>query len=189
MAHRYPKDRFDTAPERHSRIGAHRAPARRGRGWIGFAWAALATVILVGIGVVWILQVNNSINVPKGFGFFGSDSTPTATATSTPTPTITPTIDPKLSVMVLNGTPTTGLAGDVANQLSAAGWTIASRGNASENDITKTVVYYSDDANEGAALGAAKSLKGAKVSIVKTDAYVDSGAALTVVVGSDYAGG
>ena len=30
------------------RVGAHRAPKKRGGGWIGFGWAVLATGVLVG---------------------------------------------------------------------------------------------------------------------------------------------
>ena len=44
-------DRFDNLPEGLLRIGAHRAAAKRGRGWIAFAWAALATGILVALGL------------------------------------------------------------------------------------------------------------------------------------------
>ena len=47
-----PRDRFDDVPADLARVGAHRAPARRGRGFVTFAWAALATGALVGAGVL-----------------------------------------------------------------------------------------------------------------------------------------
>lgn len=187
MAEKYPEDQFDSAPENLLRVGAHRAPRRRGRGWIGFGWAALATVILVAIGVLGLNAINGNIQVPGGF--FGSGSSGTPTASSTPTATITPIVNAKLNVTVLNGTTVEGLATSVGDALVAKGWTVNSRTNASETNITQTTVYYSDAANEAAALGMVKSLTGAKATAVLTQAFAETGADLTVVVGSDYATG
>jgi hypothetical protein len=180
MAEKYPKDRFDTIPDDLSRVGAHRTPRPKGRGWIGFGWAALATVVLVGLGIFGLSLVNGSIS------FQGSTTSASPTPTPTPTPTIVPTVDPNLSVFVLNGTTTTGLANTVADKLTAAGWKVSSRANASDNTLSQTMVYYSDPKNEAAALGLAQSLPGAKVAV--TQDYVATGADLTVVIGSDYAG-
>jgi hypothetical protein len=182
MAEKYPKDRFDTIPDDLSRVGAHRTPRPKGRGWIGFGWAALATVVLVGLGIFGLSLVNGSISFQGGT----TSASPTPTATPTPTPTIVPTVDPNLSVFVLNGTTTTGLANTVADKLTAAGWKVSSRANASDNTLSQTMVYYSDPKNEAAALGLAQSLPGAKVAV--TQDYVATGADLTVVIGSDYAG-
>lgn len=187
MAEKYPEDQFDSAPENLLRVGAHRAPRRRGRGWIGFGWAVLATAILVAIGVLGLNAINGNIQVPGGF--FGSGSSRTPTASSTPTPTITPIVNPKLNVTVLNGTTVEGLATSVSDTLTADGWTVKSRTNASQSDIAQTTVYYSDAANKAAALGMVKSLSGTKATAVLTQAFVETGADLTVVVGSDYAAG
>jgi hypothetical protein len=181
MAEKYPKDRFDTIPDDLRRIGAHRTPRPRGRGWIGFGWAALATVVLIGLGVFGLSLVNGSIS------FKGASPSISATPTPTPTPTIVPTVDPNLSVFVLNGTTTSGLANSVGDKLVAAGWKVDSRANASETDLTKTIVYYSDAKNQAAALGVAQSLPGATVA--ETQDYVATGADLTVVIGSDFATG
>lgn len=185
MAEKYPEDQFDSAPENLLRVGAHRAPRRRGRGWIGFGWAVLATAILVAAGVFGLNAINGDIHVPGGF--FGSAASGTPTASSTPTPTITPIVNGKLNVTVLNGTSVEGLATKVGDTLVAAGWKVDSRTNASQSDIKQTTVYYSDTANEAAALGMVKSLSGAKATAVLTQSFVDTGADLTVVVGSDYA--
>jgi hypothetical protein len=179
MANKYPKDRFDSVPDNLQRVGAHRAPRAKGQAWVGFAWAALATAVLIGIGVVGLFAVNSGINFT---GAIGGSSTPTATPT--PTPTIVPTVNPSLNVNVLNGTTTTGLATSVGNTLTKAGWKVGATGNASLTTITQTVVYYSDAANKAAALGVAQSLPGATVAM--TQDFVASGADLTVVVGSDY---
>jgi len=66
----YPKDRFDQLPEDLQRIGAHRGPAKKGRGWIGFAWALLATGVLIfgglfAIGKVLGIDLGISIFAPS----------------------------------------------------------------------------------------------------------------------------
>jgi cell division septation protein DedD len=176
MANKYPKDRFDVVPDDISRVGAHRTPPKKGRGWIAFGWAALATVILVAIGVVGLLLLNGNLN-------FKDSGATTPTATASPTPTITPTVNPALNVTVLNGTTESGLATSLANTLTAAGWKVTT-GNASASNITSTVVYYSNAANEAAALGVVKSIPGATIELTQT--FAETGADLTVVVGSDY---
>lgn len=200
MAEKYPKDRFDTAPENLQRVGAHRSPRRRGRGWIGFLWALLAVVILVGLGVFGLFIINGNINFSSPQA--GTSGTPSATApapttssaapshspspspSSTPTPE--PTIDPDLRVTVLNGTTARGVAAAVSKAITADGWSVHTVGNASRGDFTQTVVYYSDPANKEAALGLVKSLTGAKATAVLSQTFAGTTADLTVVVGSDY---
>ncbi|MFF2053270.1 LytR C-terminal domain-containing protein [Leifsonia sp. NPDC058194] len=182
MAEKFPRDRFDEIPGDIQRVGAHRAPRPRGRGWIAVGWAALAVVVLVGAGIFGLSLVNGSIS------FTGSTSSGSATPTPTPTPTptIVPTVDPSLTVNVLNGTATAGLGGKVGDVLTAAGWKVGAVANADMTDLAKTVVYYSDPAKEAAALGVAQSLPGA--TIQNTQDFADTGADITVVIGSDYAG-
>lgn len=182
MAEKYPKDRFDAIPDDLQRVGAHRAPRPRGRGWIAFGWAALATVLLVGLGVFGLSLVNGSISF---HGTTGGGS-PTATRTATPTPSIVPTVNPALTVNILNGTATEGLGAKASAALKAAGWKIGAVANADQTDLKETVVYYSDAKNEAAALGVAKSLP--KATVQETQDFVATGADITVVLGSDYTG-
>jgi hypothetical protein len=181
MAETFPKDRFDAIPDDLERVGAHRAPRKKGRGWMWFAWSALATVILIAAGVLGLYLINGNINFKNPFP---SSTTATPTVTPTPTPTITPTVNPALKVTVLNGTTIDGAASSVATTLQNAGWQNVATANANDTTITKTVVYYSDEANKAAALGVAQSLPGS--TIAQTQVYVDSGADITVVIGSDY---
>lgn len=178
-----PRDRFDDVEDVPHRIGAHRAPSRGGRGWIAFAWAAFATGVLVGLGVIVLFVIDGSLGVPS----FGPEaqSTPTATVTTTPTPTVTPTVDPSLAVTVLNGTTSSGLAGRVGGVLTDAGWHVTATANASATDIQATTVYFQSEGDRGAALGVARSLPGARVAL--TQDYAATGADLTVVLGADYA--
>jgi len=183
MAETFPKDRFDVIPDDLERVGAHRAPRKLGRGWLWFAWSALATIVLIAAGVFGLFLINGNLNIKDVFPG-STTAAPTVTATQTPTPTITPTVNPALHVTVLNGTTIDGAAGSVATTLQNAGWQNVDTANASDTTITKTIVYYSTPANEAAALGVAQSLPGSTVAL--TQVYVDSGADITVVIGSDY---
>ncbi|HEY9499855.1 MAG TPA: LytR C-terminal domain-containing protein [Terrimesophilobacter sp.] len=179
----YPEDRFDELPPDLLRVGAHRAPVRKGRGWIGFGWAVLATVLLTVVGLVGLAALDSKINFD--LPFFQGQETPTPSPT--PTPTAQPTIDPALPLNILNGTPTPGLATQVGNTLLAQGWKgaaegIGSRANAATTDVEKTVVYYSDPQYEGAARGIVLALKAGEIRLSAD--Y--PGSVITVVIGLDY---
>lgn len=179
----YPKDRFDELPPDLLRVGAHRAPAKRGRGWIGFGWAALATVLLTVVGLVGLAALNNKINFDLPFLQGQETQTPSPSST----PTAEPTLDPAVPLNILNGTPTPGLATQVGDALLAQGWKgaaegIGSRANAATTDIEKTVVYYSDPQYEGAARGIVLALKTGEIRL--SSDY--PGSVITVVIGTDY---
>ena len=116
-------DRFDRLPADLERVGAHRAVAKQGRGWVGFAWAALATGILVVGGLFGLsLLCTVDLGLPNFSGGDGSTPTPSAT----PTPTAAPLTDPAtltperaIQITVLNGSPTEGLDDVVGGQLAA----------------------------------------------------------------------
>ena len=192
-----PTDRFDTIPADLHRTGAHRGPRRKGRGWIAFAWAALATGVIVAGGVVGLAVINNNIQFT---GILGGTTASTPTPEPTEAPAITPTVDPALTVTILNGTETAGLAASVGDAMREAGWEgVGSTANASATDFKTTTVYYVDPANEAAALGLADSLfakatadataNGVTLSITsvrveQSDQF--QGAQLTVVLGADF---
>ncbi|CAN5125674.1 hypothetical protein BH09ACT3_BH09ACT3_05290 [soil metagenome] len=179
----YQKDRFDSVPDDLLRTGAHRAPARKGHGWISFAWAALATGVLVVAGVVGLSVVNGTLEID--FPFLAGEES--ATPTPTPTQTAEPLLDPAVPITILNGTPTAGLATQVGDLLVAQGWGGASietgsRANAAQRDVEDTVVYYSDPANEGAARALVLALQVGEIKL--SDVYTAS--PLTIVLGADY---
>ncbi|QJU52533.1 LytR C-terminal domain-containing protein [Herbiconiux sp. KACC 21604] len=183
MAH-FTQDSFDSLPAHPARVGAHRGPRPRGRGWVVLAWAALATVLLVGAGVVYLSVINNNIQFTDAFG---GSSTSTDAPEAEPTeaaPAVTPITDGTLPVTILNGTEVVGLAGRVGESAVANGWNIATMANASTSDFATTTVYYEDPANEAAALGLAQLLGGVPTELSSSF----QGAALTVVLGTDYAG-
>ena len=182
MAHEFEKDRFDTHAPALDRVGAHRAPGRKGRGWIGFWWALGATVLLIGVGVVGIFAINNRLDFSSIPGL--SSSNAAATPTATAAPAVEPTVDPEQTINVLNGSTNDGVAASVSDTLTAAGWVVRATGNASTDTEATTVIYYSETSQEGAARGVAASLPGAQ--IVLSSNFVESGAAMTIVVGNDY---
>jgi hypothetical protein len=178
---RYPDDRFDEPQDAQLRVGAHRAAPKKGRGWIAFGWAALATAVLIIAGVT-------ALTLATGSGLpFTQSSTAPAASTTPPQQTAEPKLDPDLVISILNGTPTRGLANQVGDDLVAEGWDgaavgVGSRANASSQDIDKTVVYYSDPADEAAARALALALKVGDV--VHSDDF--PGSPVTILIGSDY---
>lgn len=181
-----PKDRFDDLPADHGRIGAHRAENPRLRGGIVLLWSAIATVVLVAVGIFGTMMATGRIAL-----FPTPESTATAPAAAEAE------IDTSYSVIVLNATPQQGLAGDVRAQVLDAGWKADDvlDSEASADDFKTTTVYYAFPEDEGAARGLAEAIGGAEV--VLNDSYqptddpntekTDEGAAkqLVIVVGLD----
>jgi LytR cell envelope-related transcriptional attenuator len=178
-------DQFDDLPENVDRIGAHRGPKVKGRGWITFAWAVLATAVLV-VGGLYVLSIFNS-SIKFGLG---PTTGSTATASSTPVPVITPIEDPKtitsrnITVTVLNGTAVVGLDTKAAAKLTAKGWNVIATANSTATNLKTSTVYYSAAADEDVAEGI-QSLLGAQ-DIQFSSAF--PGSSITVVVGSDFTG-
>jgi hypothetical protein len=169
----YPRDRFDRAPETLARVGAHRAPRRRGRGWVTFGWAALATVVLVVLGVLGLTQIDRQV-------------ADTGAAAATAAPAVTPTVDPKLDVVMLNATTPRGLAAGASRKATADGWKVTSTANADSTNVARTTVYYTTASQAGAAAGLAKSL-GVTRTVLSQKFAVEGAGRLTVVLGKDYA--
>lgn len=181
----YPRDRFDDLPEDVGRVGAHRAEQPRMRGGVVFFWAALATVILIALGIFATFVVSGRIVL-----------FPEPTPTPTPTATVTPVVDTSYSVLILNATPETGLATRMKDEVVAAGWPADTvlAGQAGATDFPETTIYYASPADLPAALGLAEVIGGARVEestvYQPTDdpaTEVDEGATkqLTIVIGLD----
>lgn len=168
------RDRFDRMPADLARVGAHRAPQRRGRGWVAFAWAALATGLLVAAGVVALTRIEGQVLAG------GSPLAPAASAAAT--------IDPKSPVVVLNGTATAGLAARAKATAAKAGWDVVSTANADSTSVATTTVYYARKGSAGAAAGLARSL-GVQHTALSPQFAASGAGRLTVVLGKDYRAG
>jgi len=148
------------------------------RGWVVFLWAALATIVLVALGIFGTLLVTGRVAL-----------FPTPEPTVTPLPIVTPVVDPTYEVLVLNATPEPGLATQMKDVVVAAGWAedtvLASE--AGSTDFPETTIYYYLPTDEAAAAGLSEVIGGAKLE--QSDVYqpADDPEArqLTVVIGLD----
>ncbi len=188
------RDRFDALKREPGRVGAHRGPIRRGGGWLGLLLflVGLAVITAAGLFVVdRIVRDTNQTGEGLDFNFpFLPQFVPTPTPTDTPTapPVVT---DPAQAVargvriMVINGTPVTGLQNTVADQLTAAGWAATiTRAAASERDILDTFVYYVDPANADIARGLAQALQLGEAKAIAPNVY--PGQDIVIVIGNDH---
>ncbi|MDY1006183.1 LytR C-terminal domain-containing protein [Curtobacterium sp. CFBP9011] len=197
---RFPRDRFDDVTDG-PRVGAHRGATRRGGGWVVFAWAALATGVLVGVGVLVLALANGSVQFTEGSG--GASSAPSSSASPTPSSGAaagsepsdqasteapaaggSPTDQGSTTLVVLNGTSTTGLAANASSKLAGAGWKVTSTGDAGTTGSTQTIVYYQQASQAAVAQGIAKSLGTSAVQ--QSSAFPN--ADVSVVLGADFTG-
>lgn len=180
----YPKDRFDDLPRDLQRRGAHRAPPKRGRGWIGLVWALVATVALIAIGLTALSLIGDHRAQPAGAPAAANTVAPSPSSTAT---AAAPKVDPKLPLTILNGTTTSQLANKAGDLLVGEGWKGAAEGvgtrlNAAEHDVAQTVVVYSDPTHESAARALVRALG---VGVVRQGNDYP-GSPVTIVLGTDY---
>ncbi len=185
----FPRDRFDEVPASLGRVGAHRAPRSRRGAWVATAWAALASGLLVVLGLYLLSTITDRVTfeIP---GFGTAEPMPTPTATPSPTATIEPIIDPAeaelpdgFTITVLNGTEVDGLGATARGLIVDPGWRVGTVTAAAQTDIEETVVFYNDPALERVAAGMV-ALLGAG-TIEQSDAF--PGAPITIVLGADFA--
>ena len=180
------RDRFDTVPDDLFRVGAHRAKAHWGRGWINVAWAVGAIIVLSTAGLWGLSQINSDFTF--GLPFFSAAEEEPEAAPGEPAPEeAEAALDPEIVITVLNGTPTAGLSTSVADYLTSQGWEgaafgVGARVNASTTDVETTLVIYNDPANEGAARAMLETLGVGELRLANT--YPAS--PLAVLVGSDF---
>lgn len=151
------------------------------RGWVVLLWAAVATVVLVAVGIFGTLVLTGRVSLD-----------PEVAPTAVPAPVVTPELDTEYNVLVLNATPEAGLATRARDQIVAAGWSpdLVLAGDAGSRDFATTTVYYPFATDEAAALALAEVIGGAEV--VQSDVYqpVDDPESrqLAVVLGVDRIG-
>ncbi len=121
------------------------APARRRRRGPGsLVLMGLVALLALVVGVVALSSLGGDDTAP--------DPTPTRADAS---PTATPTPDPaaergRTTVAVLNGTTTTGLAAELVEQLTRAGYREGPRGNNADQQRAASVVLYREGFDEPA---------------------------------------
>lgn len=183
-------DRFDDIADEPGRVGAHRAPRPRGRGFVMVAWAALASGALVVGGLYGLSLISDSVSfeIP---GFVAEpEPEPENTDEPEPEPTVDPITDPALAdlpegftITILNGAGVDGLGETARDLLTAPGWPVGTVTAAGQDDLAQTVVFYSTPDLEGVARGMAALLGVGVVEI--SDAF--PGAPITIALGLDFA--
>lgn len=174
----YPEDRFDHVPHT-GRVGAHRVNARPRFVWQYVVATALGTALLTTVGIIAVTSLNSQGKLPTG----------SPTSTSAPAPSaVKAELDPEATIVLLDGT---NANGDVAVRLDPIiaenSWgSVVSASPAASSDVEISAVFYSDPADEPAALGLAEKLGG--LSAYQTSDYDAYGARLVVLIGLDYAG-
>ncbi|MDO5619533.1 LytR C-terminal domain-containing protein [Kocuria sp.] len=176
---RFGHDIFDDVPEDGARAGTHRAldaPNPRATKEILALLVAGAVALTVG-AVAYLVGVDPNTRTASA----SATSSPTAQATTAlPGATVAP--DGTLQVGVYNAASVDGAAGQAAQQLSAAGWNVASIDNWGVG-VNNSVVYYADDESEQAQ---------AIADELGIDMVVEEDAVsypIVVVIGTDIAGG
>lgn len=126
------------------------------RAGVVLLWSAIATVVLVSVGVFGTLIATGRVTL-----------FPTAAPTVSVAPTAEPVLDTSYSVTILNATPQRGLAAAMRDTVIAAGWSgdAVIDGDAGSEDFATTTVYYANPADEGAARGLAEAIGGADVQL------------------------
>jgi hypothetical protein len=186
-------DRFDDVAPDVRYVGTHR---RQQSSWSLFApiGIALGLVVVLVLGGLWFLdRSNDNLALDEGDLPVVSGEAPPEEAPEvapveeeTPNPVEDPTqIDTTdLTITVLNGTSSAGLAARAGSRLQALGWPEATATNADTSDVAQSVVAYENDEDLPIAWGIALALGLDLEAVVQTTAY--PGVRITVVLGSDY---
>ncbi|MBS1699734.1 MAG: LytR C-terminal domain-containing protein [Actinobacteria bacterium] len=176
------RDRFDVIPHAQGRVGAHRAENPGMHGWFVLLWAAVATAVLIAVGIFAAMLAMGRISFDQ--------ATPMPTATHSPT-VAPPALDTSYAVFVLNATGVNGLAATTRDTIVNAGFAAGAvvAGDADSTDFPTTTVYYKTDADKTAAEALAHLIGATKVALSDRygDDVVPGQKQLTVVLGHDLA--
>ncbi|MDA8343522.1 MAG: LytR C-terminal domain-containing protein [Actinomycetota bacterium] len=148
------------------------------------ARAAVLLVLFVVLTVVFVRQVH-----PTAVTSTPAAPQAAATTTTAPHPTTTTTTAPPTNVPVLvaNGSSASGAAGDLSNQLRAAGWSVLPAVNATISVARSTVYYASGQQAPARAIASSLHLPASAVQPLTSSAPVAAtgGADVVVVIGAD----
>jgi len=187
----YLPDRFDDVPSDPRYIGSHRQQ-RSTLSLFAPIGIGLGLVVVLILGGLWFVDRNNAnlaldvSSLPVGAPEPSDEQQEVPEEEAAIEPILDPsTIDTTdLSITVLNGTDSQGLAARAGARLQAAGWPEATATNADSSSVPASIVAYEDDEDLAIALGIAQVLGIDLESVVQTSTY--PGARVTVILGADY---
>jgi hypothetical protein len=169
--------------------GKH-APASPRSFYLSLARALGAALGAVALMVIAILVLLNRGDGKSDRALPVVSSSPTRSTSPTPTLSPSPTTSPTRSILpanrvtvdVLNGTTTNGLARDTADKIEEEGYEIGTVGN-QRPPIAKSTIYYRPG-RRAEALAFKEAFPG--FTVVRELKTLPSGTILRVVVGGDY---
>ncbi len=187
-------DRFDDVERDLRYVGIHR---RQQSSWSMFApvGIGLGTVVVLVLAGMWLLdrsddyRVLDTSDIPLISGDAPPEDGPIVLEPELPEEVVAIT-DPSqidtegLTLTVLNGTTSQGMAARAATRLVAKGWPEALATNADSSTIQQSLVVYASEEDEAIALGIALVLDIDPGSVIQDTRY--PGVRVTVVLGSDY---
>jgi len=166
--------------------------------WVTAVLTVVLVVLLALLASQAIIYYNNSKKSDSnsssnnsGKVVIGDLNTSSASPSTTPSPTATPTTAPttattskaSLNVKILNGSGVTGAANKVSTLAKAAGFTVASTGNAKSYTYATTQVLYRNASLKDFATQLANALTGYTTSIKEDAATVGAAGDLVIIVG------
>ena len=193
---RFLPDKFDDVASDPRYIGTHRraqsslsvfAPIGIGLGLV---------VVLVLGGLWWIDRSNNSLELDDSAILVPAEDAPAGDSppaeegidsgdAAGPAPANPGDVDlTTLTITVLNGTGTQGLAARAGSRLIEAGWPEPTATNADSSDVAQSLIAYGNAEDLAIALGIANVLGISSEAVIQSDTY--PGARVTVILGSDY---
>ncbi len=147
-------------------------------GWVALLGAAVAAVILIVVGTFGAFIATGRIT-----------PFPEATQSAPTVPEEPGVIDTAYTVLILNGTPDSGLEARIRDTIINAGWNGSDvyAGPSGDTGFELTTIYYVTDADEPAARGLAEVIGGA--DLIQSDHYANpddpEDRQLTLVLGLD----
>jgi hypothetical protein len=191
---RFLPDRFDDVEREPGYIGLRRQQREKTFWLVPIGIVLGVSVVLTAIGMFMVSRADQRLELsPEEIAITEPPPEEVAPAEPEPEPepepveAITNPSDEEadgLTITILNGTDTTGLAARAGNLLDREGWPVQTRTNADEQGVESSLVAYESDDDEGLARGVAQIL--GIEEVVQTDNY--PGARITVLLGADFTG-
>lgn len=141
---------------------------------------ALATFALGAIAGGLFMYRQNAAAVPKEIAIPKN-----AEPSSTPVPTTAPVDLTKYKIEVLNGSDTKGAAGTLKDDLTKAGFNVASAGNATSSAFIKTVLSTKKEIDKDYLSKLQEFLQKSHVLSVNQDLKEDSKTDILIIIGAE----
>ena len=189
---RFLPDRFDDIPEDKSYVGLRRVKRPATYWLVPLGIVVGVSAVLTAAGLFLVDRSDDYLELsPEEIALETPEPEPEPQPEPEPEPEpepVEPIVNPStdeiedLTVTILNGTDTAGLAAGAGELLDAEGWPEQTLTNADSQDVETSLVAYGSDEDEGLARGVAQIL--GIDEVIETNDY--PGARITVLLGADY---